>query len=161
RDVEAARGLVEIDDARSAHQDARDLQALLHAAGEQRRQLVDAAGIELDAVEPGNRLGANAAVVPLARRHQALAHIAARAHAHAGPGARVLGHDAPLGPHQVAAPGLAHAMHILERTLGGAELDGARGRLELAREAAQERSLARARFADDPQHLARPEVERD
>ena len=47
-DVEASRRLVQEDQARAAHQDARDLEALLHPPGERPGKVVDPADVDLD-----------------------------------------------------------------------------------------------------------------
>ena len=77
RDVEAAGRLVHEDQARPGDEVAGDLQALAHAAGEGARLVVDAVGVDLDAAEPVERRGADAAVVAVADRHQPLADIGA------------------------------------------------------------------------------------
>ena len=52
RDVEAAGRLVHEHQARRGDEVAGDLQALAHAAGKGARLVVDAVGVDLDAVEP-------------------------------------------------------------------------------------------------------------
>ena len=112
RNVEPAGRLVHEDEPRIGDQVARDLQALAHAAGEGARLIVDAVLGDLDAPQPLDRGRADAAVVPVADRHHALADIGAGGDGHAQPVGRVLVHEAPVGPHQEAALGLAEVVEV-------------------------------------------------
>ena len=112
RDVEAAGRLVHEDKARMGHEIAGDLQALAHAARKRGRLVVDAVLVDLDAAEPVGRCVADAAVMPLADRHQPLADVRAGRDAHAQPVDRVLVDEAPVGAHQEAPLGLAEIGEI-------------------------------------------------
>ena len=103
RYIEAAGRLVHEHQARPGDEIAGDLQALTHAAREGARLVVDAIGFDLDPPEPVDRSGADAAVMPVADRHQPLADIGAGRDAHAQAIGRVLVDEAPVGAHQEAA----------------------------------------------------------
>ncbi len=107
RYVEPAGRLVHEHQARFGHQIARDLQPLPHAARIGPRRVVDALGIDLDALQPGRRGIADAAVVVPAHRHQPLADIGAGRDRHPQSQRGVLVHIAPVGAEQKAALGFA------------------------------------------------------
>ena len=98
--------------------------------------------------------------MPIAAIHQAFADIAAGSDVHAQPVARVLMDDAPGRAHQAAALLLGDRVDI-ERLRAAPEQHFALVGFVDAGEAAQQGRLARAGFADDAEHLARPEVEGD
>ena len=159
RDVEAAGRLVHEDQPRAGDEVAGDLQALAHAAGEGAGFVVDAVVADLDPRQPVDRGLADLAVVPVADRHQPLADIGAGRHRHAQPVGRVLVDETPVGAHQEAALRLAHAVEVAERAVAHAVGDRAGSRRQPRREAVEQRRLARAGFADDRQHFARPQLE--
>ena len=70
--------------------------------------------VDLDARQPVDRGGADLAVVAVADRHQPLADIGAGRDRHAQAVGRVLVDEAPVGAHQEAALGLAHAVEVAE-----------------------------------------------
>ncbi len=125
RDVEPAGRLVHEDQPRPGDEVAGDLQALLHAAGKGARLIVDPVGLDLDPAEPVECGAADAAVVPLADRHQPLADIGAGRDRHAQPVGRVLVDEAPIGAHQQAALGLAHPVEVAEGAVAHAVADRA------------------------------------
>src|SRR5262249_30744416 len=116
---------------------------------------------DLDAAEPVDRGRADPPIVPGTESHEALAHVGARGHTQPETVARVLVDDAPVGAGELAERRLRHAQHVDDPAVALPELDGASRGLEPPREAAEQRRLTRARFADDAEHLARPQIEPD
>ena len=96
-----------------------------------------------------------------ADRHQPLADIAAGRDAHAQAVAGILAHEPPIGAEQEAALRLAHGEEIADRAVALAIPDLARRRRDLGREQAEQRRLARARFADHRDDLALMDIEAD
>ena len=158
--IQAAGGFIHEDETRLGHQDAGDLQTLLHASGEMLRQVVDAIRINFDARQPVTGDAPDLAIIALARVHQALADIATSRNAHAQTVAGVLMHDAPGAPHEGAAFGLGQGGHIQPLTIIG-ELDLTAGRLIKRRQAAQQGRFSRAGLADNAENFARPQLKRD
>ena len=161
RHVEAPRRLIHEDQTRAHHEVARDLEPLLHAAREGLRQVIDARSVDLHAPEPRERLVPDAPVVARAEREQPLAHVRAGRDAHAQPVGRVLVDDAPVGAREPPQRRLGQPQQVHHGPVALRELDAPAARREPTREAPEQRGLSRARFAHDPQHLARPEVEAD
>ena len=91
--------------------------------------------------------------------HQALADVGTGAHVHAQAVGGVLLHEAPLGALELAALALAQAVHVEHAAVGGEVADTAFGGRDAPGNAIEQRALARARFADDGNHLARVERE--
>jgi hypothetical protein len=140
---------------------ARDLQPLAHAAGEGARLVVDPVLIDLDPAEPVDRGSADIAVMPVPDRHQPLADIGAGRDRHPQAVDRVLVHEAPVGAHQITPLGLRHLVDVAACTIAHPVVNRAAGRRQPRGNAIEQRRLAGAGFADDRQHLARPEVETD
>ena len=159
RHVEPAGRLVHEHQPRCSDQIARDLQPLPHAARIGLWRIVDAADVDLDALQPRGRGIADTAVVIPADRHQPLADIGAGGDRHPQPLRGVLVHIAPIGAEQETPLGLAKAGQIAQHAVAHPVRYPPRARLHLRREQLQQRGLARAGFADDRQHLARIERE--
>ena len=118
-------------------------------------------GVDLDALEPGRRGVANAAIVIPADRHQPLADIGAGRDRHAQALRGVLMHIAPVGAEQETPLGFAQRIEIAQHAVAHAIGHTARGRRHLRRQHLQQRRLARTGLADDRQHLAGIEREGD
>ncbi len=163
RDVEAAGGLVHEHEPRPRHQVARDLQPLLHAAGEGLRQVVDAvAGAISTGSSQSTRRPRMRAVVALAQRHQPLAHVGARASRVMRSPSRGFWWTMPQSvrsSRRRAASGSRSTSTTRPSARRGTRRAPARGGTTRPARQASTRGLARARLADDAQHLARPEVE--
>src|SRR6202008_1302646 len=101
------------------------------------------------------------ALGPAAEAHRRLPAVGPRRDAHAQPLARVLVDEAPVGPRQAPALGLGEREHVHHAAVAAPDLPAAAAGRQPAAQAGQHRRLARARLADDAEHLARPEVEAD
>ncbi len=125
-----------------------------------RGAIVDAGAGNLDTLQPIQRALADLPVMPVSAVHQPLADIAAGRDIHAQAITRVLVNDAPGRAHQPAALLLRHGIDV-ERLAGAAKQHRAGIGPVDPGETAQQRRFARAGFADNAQHLARPEIEGD
>src|SRR3546814_18374784 len=111
-----------------SHQVARDLQALLHAAREVFRPVVDAAEVELHLGQPVLRLVPDGTVVAGAAGPPEPAPRASRAPPHAPDGAPRLRPPAPPPPHRHAGRPAGGRVDIRVRTRArGGPRSGARG----------------------------------
>jgi hypothetical protein len=102
RHVKAAGGFVHKDKTGPGNEVAGDLQALLHPAGEGCGAVINAFCVDLDSFQPVGRPATDIAIVAFAHRHHALAHVAARAHAHPQSVSGVLVDEGPVGSAQHA-----------------------------------------------------------
>ncbi|MNV05809.1 hypothetical protein D3C71_961590 [compost metagenome] len=131
------------------------MQALLHSAGKGGWQIVDTRRRDFDIGQPllGGR--ADIAVVARARCHQPFADVPARRHLAAQAVHWMLMHHAPFRTQQAAALGFTHAVQglILIQNLTVLRRQ-ARG------DGFEQGGFAGAGLADDPQHFARPQLER-
>jgi hypothetical protein len=137
----------------------RDLQPLPHAAGIGARAV--RGRVDLDAAEPARRRAANAAVVALADRHQALADIGAGRHRHAKPERGILMHVAPVGPRQEAALRLAERRQVTRHAVPHAVQHAAGAGFDLAAQQLQQGRFSGARLANHRDDLAFVKLERD
>ena len=159
RHIQPAGGFVHEHEARPGDQIAGDLQALLHTARKGAGAVVNAVGGNLHPAQPIDRLRADIGMVARPHRHQAFAGIATGRDAHAQPVARILMHEGPIGTRKPAPFGLGHPDGIAWATFSIIhDLSPIGG--QMACKAGQQRGFARAAFADDPQRLAREQLER-
>src|SRR5262249_7036742 len=123
---------------------AGDLKPLTHPAGVGVRRVVDPPDIDLDAAEPVARSATDLTVMTPADRHQPLADIGARGHAHAQTHSGILLHVAPIGAKQERARRLAERGKAARRSIAHAIEHAAARWSELRGEKLQQSRFARA-----------------